>query len=248
MASSDDIFAGLAGATKGVSDVLGTLLQFKLRDKENYIDIEDIPQELRDELNINQNSGRINKSLIPLYKQPEYIDINTGKVYPRGQRPYQQPQAKTPIQEDVPVITEEKEREIGEAGGTVKRGTRVAPALKPVVGGVRGGGGFEKTREAQTNELIQALKARLSLQDFGQKITSSEVQSSFVESPRFKGADWNNKNVIDLLNKFPVKFETQESGGFLGFGKKKTQIPVFDKENINLPTVKKRKPLSSFER
>ena len=120
--------------TKGAQDILGLEIQRRIRraerQEQDYIDISEIPETLREELGIQETEGRIRKDVLGLYKVPSYFDIETGEVISkRGQRPYQKkakPPPLTTLQE------KEEERELlAAAAERGKRSVTPAPTVRP---------------------------------------------------------------------------------------------------------------------
>lgn len=68
--ASDNVLAGISGGLQGINDALGTFvkykLQRKLKEQEDYIGSEDIPDDLRQEIGI-EPGQRIRKEILPFY-------------------------------------------------------------------------------------------------------------------------------------------------------------------------------------
>lgn len=107
MAASDNIYAAISGFTKGAQDILGLEIQRRIRraerQEQDYIDVDEIPQSIKDKLGITQETGRIRKEIF----------TSLGRDYPT-------------------VFLTREQAEKGALEGTkYDRGIKVLPETKP---------------------------------------------------------------------------------------------------------------------
>ena len=79
--ATDNVMAGIYGGLQGVNDVLDQYVKYKLQSKlkrqEDYLNADDIPEELRSQLGI-QSGGGIRKEVLPFYHPTYAYNPMTG--------------------------------------------------------------------------------------------------------------------------------------------------------------------------
>lgn len=79
--ATDNVMAGVAGGLGAVNDVLDTYIKYKLQSKlkrqDDYINAEDIPEDLRQQIGVSEGGG-IRKEVLPFYTPTVAYNPQTG--------------------------------------------------------------------------------------------------------------------------------------------------------------------------